>query len=120
MKHDELFEKIDPPRGGLAKLRARLDEGSSRSRWWKRALVVAPAALAVAAIVLLVLSRPQQTPDLVAAARSNGGLDEVSLGLAASPAAPVALVDDDRATAAIAEMRSSNPNVVVAWVVSTK
>ena len=119
MKHEDVFERRDPPLGGLARLRKRLDESpSSPSRVWEVAVVAAPA-LAIAAIVLLVLSR-LQTPDLVAAARGHGGLDEVALGLASLPAAPVALAESTRATAGIAEVRTSNPNVVFAWLVSTE
>lgn len=117
MKHEEVFEQRDPPPGGLSRLRERLD--GRRSRVWKLSFVAAPAALAIAAIVFLVLSRPR-APDLVTAARHRGGLDEVALGLASSPAASVALGDDNRATTGIAEMRSANPNVVFAWVVSTE
>jgi hypothetical protein len=118
MKHEEIFERLDPPRGGLAKLRERLDEKPSM-RVWRRFAVAAPFALAALAVVFLVVSRVQP-PDLVTAARHRGGLDQVELGLSAPPAAPIALAEDSDTTAGFAEVRTSNPNVVFAWIVTTK
>ena len=38
---------IDPPSGGLSRLRARLDDETERTRWWIPALLAAAAAAAV-------------------------------------------------------------------------
>jgi hypothetical protein len=115
MKHEDVFEHLEPPPGGLARLRERM---TPRRASIPRRLFPVAAALALAALVLLFWSR-RTTPDLVAAARDRGGLDQVALGLAPVPSAPAALTDDARATTALAEVPTSNPTVAFYWVSST-
>jgi hypothetical protein len=115
VKHDDVFERIDPPPGGLATLRARME---ARPRVVRR---VAPFALGAAAVALLFLyfTRHENAPDLVTAARMLGDAPEVALGLAPMPAVPAAIVVDDRATTALAEIRTANPSVAFYLVSST-
>ena len=115
MKHDEIFERLNPPPGGLAALRARMD---ARPRVLRR---VAPFAFAATALALLLFYfiRRESAPDLVLAARLMGEAPEVALGLAPMPAAAAAIPAGDRATTALAEVRTSNPNVAFYWVSST-
>jgi hypothetical protein len=115
MKHEDVFEQLEPPRGGLAKLRERM---APRPSWMARRLVPMTAALAVAAVVLF-LSRRGKAPDLVAAAHHHGGVEEVSLGLAPSPGGPLVPTAGGRATTALAEVPTSNPTVAFYWVSST-
>jgi hypothetical protein len=115
VKHDDIFEPIDPPSGGLATLRARME---ARPRVFRR---VAPLAFAAAAVALVVLyfTRRESAPDLVTAARMLGGVPEIALGLAPMPGVPVAIAADDRATTALAEVRTANPSVAFYLVSST-
>ncbi len=119
MKREEVFEHLDPPAGGVAKLRERMNARSSSSIVRVRALFPVAAALAVAAVVLLILSRRESPPDLVSAARARGGLDQVTLGLAPAPATSAALSDEERATTALTEVPTSNRTVAFYWVSST-
>jgi hypothetical protein len=113
MRRDEIFERLEPPPGGLAALRARMD---ARPR---RAHLLVPLALAVAAAVVLLVVGRGRTPDLVAAARQRGDAPEIELGLAPRPASPVAVEREDRATTALAEVQTADPRVVFYWVSST-
>lgn len=115
MRRDEIFEKLEPPPGGLAALRARMDAPRS-SR--VRRFAVPVLALAAAALVLVVVSR-DRAPDLVSAARQRGGPSEVALGLAPMPAFTVAIDAEQRATSALAEVHTTDPNVAFYWVSST-
>ena len=119
MKREDVFERLEPPPGGVAKLRERM----SVRRWSMpaRARRVAPfaAALAVAAVVLLLFWPRGRAPDLLAAAREHGGADEVLLGLAPALARSAALTPDARATTGLAEVPTSNPSVAFYWVSST-
>jgi hypothetical protein len=114
MKREDVFERLEPPPGGVAKLRERMAARPSSMR----RLVPVAAALAIAAVVLLFWSRGT-TPDLVAAARHRAGLEQVALGLAPAPGGAVALTDEERATTALAEVPTSNPAVAFYWVSST-
>jgi hypothetical protein len=118
MKRKEIFERLDPPPGGAAKLRERLD---APERFARRArLVAVPAALALAAaVLLLVLTRPR-VPDLVTAARVHGDLNEVALGLSDAPRGSVALAPERQATAGMVAVPTENSNVVFYWVASTE
>lgn len=115
MKHDEIFDRLEPPRGGLTTLRARLDE---RPPFVRRAAPFALAAAALAAIVLFVVTRPRPL-DPVASARAHAGTSEVALGLAQMPSGALALEERTTATTALAEVRSGNPDVKFYWVSST-
>jgi hypothetical protein len=120
MKREEVFERLDPPPGGAAKLRARLDSHERHARRGRIAYVAVPAGVAVAAAVaFLVVTRPR-VPDLVKAARARGGLDQVALGLSDSPPAAVAVTPERQATASVLAMRTENPNVAFYWVASAE
>ena len=114
MRRDEIFEKLDPPRDGLTTLRARMASPRRRAR----PLAALAFAAAAAAVVLVVMSR-DRGPDLVSAARQNGDTPEVALGLAPVPAAAVAIEPGHRATSALAEVHTTDPNVSFYWVSST-
>ena len=117
MKRDDVFERLEPPPGGMAKLRERMTARSSPA---VRRLVPTFAALAIAAVVLLFLFRSRPAPpDLVTAARHQGALEQVALGLAPSSGSPVALTAEERGTTALAEVRTTNPTVAFFWVSST-
>jgi len=112
VKRDELFDVLLPRKGGLARLRERLDEPARRSRW--------PIVLAVAAAALLVvlfLRAQGDVPDLVAEARARGDVSSIELGLAPFPAASVVLVPST--TTAMVEVATSDPKVAFYWVSST-
>ena len=119
MKREDLFERLDPPPGGIAKLRERMNARPSSSFLRVRPLFPLAAALAVAAVVLLVWSRRETTPDLVSAARHRAGLDQVALGLASAPGTSAVLTEEERATTALAEVPTSNRTVAFYWVSST-
>jgi hypothetical protein len=110
MRHDEIFERLDPPPGGLAALRARMN---ARPSFARRAAPIA-VGLALAAIIVLVVTR---RPDPVAAARAHADVGEVALGLAPMPSAPVSV--DDPTTTAIVPVKTENPRVAFYWVSST-
>ena len=116
MKREDLFEQLEPPPGGVAKLRERM---TARPSPLVRRLVPAAAARAIAAGVLLFWSRREKAPDLVAAARHRAGLEQVALGLAPAPAGSAALTEEERATTALAEVPTSNSKVAFYWVSST-
>ena len=78
----DAFEKLEPPPGGLARLRARLDTPPSQRRWvW----VVAAATLA--GVLALVFSRPSPRPlvDPEAPTLIALGLGRMPEGAAAIP-----------------------------------
>lgn len=115
MKHDDVFGKIEPPPHGLALLRARIDS-RDRVRNVRR---LVPLAFAVAALVVLVVLASRR-PDPVRAARHRADVAEVALGIAPMPAETVAIDEGDRATTALAEVRTENRDVSFYWVSSTK
>jgi hypothetical protein len=115
MKHEDVFEQLEPPHGGLARLRDRM---STQPSWMAQRLVPIAAALAIAAVVFLFWFRGT-TPDLVAAARHRGGPEEVALGLAPALGGSAALTEEERATTALAEVPTSSPTVAFYWVSST-
>jgi hypothetical protein len=117
IKHG-LFEVLDPPPGGIAKLRERLDaDDRSMSRVKRFAFVAAPA-LAIAAAVLLVMNQPR-VPDLVGAAKAHGGVDEVALGLSNAQQASVVIAPTSN-NAGLVPVKTENPNVSFYWVATTE
>ena len=115
MKHEEIFERLDPPPGGLAALRARIE---ARPRLARRLAPLAFAAV-LAAIALLFWARRRDPVDPLADARRYGDVGAVALGLAPIPSSAVAVADDARATTALAEVRTANARVSFYWVSST-
>ena len=117
MKRKDVFERLEPPPGGLAKLRKEL---TSRPSSTARRFGPAAAALAIAAGLLLFLFWSRvTTPDLVAAARLRAGPEQIALGLAPASVESAALTDQERATTALTEVPSANPAVAFYWVGST-
>jgi hypothetical protein len=94
MKHDDVFEVLEPPPGGLTRLRARVSERTSRRR---AALSLATAVGAVCVLVLWV--KPAPPPPLWVAAQA----------LVAPPSEPV----EARGATAVEQLPSSNPQVVI-------
>jgi hypothetical protein len=118
MKREDVFERLEPPPGGIAKLRERTT-ATARPSLTVRRLVPVAAALAIAAVVFLFWSR-RTTPDLLAAARRHAGLEQVALGLAPSSDRSAVLTDEERATTGLAEVPTSNATVAFYWVSSTE
>ncbi len=116
MKHDEIFERLEPPHNGLARLRSRIDAGDDR--WWVSVARVAPLAFVAAAIVLVIIVVTRRN-DPIAEARHHTGTAEIALGIAPMPTETVAVDDDARTTTALTEVRTTNPNVAFYWVSST-
>ncbi|MHB8419564.1 MAG: hypothetical protein ACYDCL_15925 [Myxococcales bacterium] len=103
---NELFPLLEPPPGGLARLRQRLAEGRQRRRW-----VVALAAavpLAAGAAAALLLTRPPSAE---------------TLGLALPdlrpPVEPVAAVAGDASPPVLQRLASADPKVVIYLVAPT-
>ncbi len=94
---DDLFDPLDPPAGGVERLRARIAR-TRRARVRRRrvagALVAAPLLAAAAYIVVL----PRAT-----APSSIGGFSpmRVGLGLEARPTEPVTIAPASRGSAAV-------------------
>ncbi|HEY5148074.1 MAG TPA: hypothetical protein VII82_14970 [Polyangiaceae bacterium] len=116
MKRSEIWKRLEPPPGGLARLHARMNARPSVAR--RRATVALSFALAAAVLLLFFTSR-RHAIDPVAAARQQGAAPAITLGLAPMPAGTVAIDGDDRATTALVEVRTSNPRVSFYWVSST-
>ncbi|MEW5738656.1 MAG: hypothetical protein AB1938_06995 [Myxococcota bacterium] len=57
MKRADVFEVVEPPPGGLTRLKARLDAEGSQRPWW----ILGPA-VAAAAVLVLLLVRPSVEP----------------------------------------------------------
>jgi hypothetical protein len=115
VKRDDVFDRVAPPAGGLAALRARLDRKASGARF----VLAAAAAVAVVAAIALILAGRRDAVDVAALARDHGGPSAITLGLAGPPAAAVTLTDDQRATAALDAVPTSDSRVAFYWVSST-
>jgi hypothetical protein len=108
MKHGDVFEKLDPPPGGLAKLRAKLEEGRRGS--WSRWIGVGSLALGLAALVL-VFTRPGR--ERASFTWGHTGASEVGLGLTRVQAEVLTVADESQETVAIERVRSGDPRVVI-------
>jgi hypothetical protein len=108
VRREDIFEKLSPPPGGLAKLRGRLEVHDGHP--WAR--IGGLTAVVVAVGLILVLGR-RSSFDVVAAARFLGGPSEVGLGLAPPPEAPLTLTDEAQRTSAITRVPSSDPRVTM-------
>ena len=109
MKREEVFERLEPPSGGLSGLRERMAEPP-----WTRRFVLVAAAIAA---VLVLLWSSGRAPDLVTAARQRGGLDEIALGRAPGLGEPA--VVREQTTGALAQVPGSNPSVAFYWFGAT-
>jgi hypothetical protein len=112
MKRDELFDVKEPPNGGLARLRQRLDERPRVFRW----PIAVGLAAAIALLLLLVRAR-RDIPDLVAEASARGEASSIGLGLAPVPRSAVIL--EPSTMTAMVEVTTSDPKVAFYWVSST-
>ncbi|MBI4914655.1 MAG: hypothetical protein HY825_02315 [Acidobacteria bacterium] len=121
------FERLDPPPGGLERLRHRLGEQDPPARpVWPLRLAVAAAAAAVAAILLWPSTGPDRratdpvrTPSVegpndvvVAAAPLSDNPLLIAAGLAPLPAEPVELRSSAVAGAALSHVPIDDPDVV--------
>ena len=117
----QLSERLEPPPGGIAKLRERMTATARPSSLTARRLVPVAATLAIAAAVLVfVFWSRNKTPDLIAAARHRAEPEQVALGLAPASGGSAALTSEERATTALAEVHTTNPTVAFYWVSSTE
>ncbi len=109
-----LFERLEPPPGGLSRLRARIRE--PRRVAPRRVLVPAlAAALAVMVAGSWLLGKRQV--DLLGDLRDRpSGL---ALGLGALPDEPVALLPGERTSAALERVPTGEPRVIFYRVSST-
>jgi hypothetical protein len=112
MRHDEVFERLEPPPGGLTRLRGRIHTRSRR----RAPLLVVAFAVVAACVALLIVRR--RGPDLVTLAHTHPDTSEIGLGLAPMPADPVALTAEQRTTTAMREVHTANSNVSFYWVSS--
>ena len=105
MKLGDAFEPLEPPAGGLTRLRARL--ASPRpSRW--RTPVFALASLAIAAVVIVRWTAPDEV-DLIGELRRNGA--GVVVGLDAPNVEPVVLQPGQ--AAGLQRLPSHDPQVLL-------
>ena len=111
MKREDVFERIEPPPGGLAGLRERIAQPRETRRF-----VPLAAAFAIAAALLVVWST-DRAPDFLTAARQRRGPEEIALGLA--PPRGEAAAVQAQSTSALAQVPTSNPSVAFYWVGST-
>jgi hypothetical protein len=77
MKREDVFERLDPPLGGLTKLRTRLEGRPSTCPWVLHACLAGAVLAAVALVLVLVMRRPKV--DLVATARASSGAGEIAV-----------------------------------------
>jgi len=124
----EVFEELEPPPGGAARLRRRLERERVRPGVPRALLPMTAAATAVAAtIVWLALgSAPQRTR--LAAPEQRRELAEllsshpatVALGMASNPAEPVVVREDARQRYAVTRVATPSDDVVFYWVASSE
>lgn len=103
MKREAVFEVVEPPPGGLTRLRARLDEARTSRPWWLAVPAVATAAL----VVFLVVGRSAPAP-LALDAWSSAALGVTR------PAPDVALLD---ASEPVVQVSAASSDVAVYFVV---
>lgn len=112
IRHSELFEALEPPRGGLARLRRALDRrhGLSRPRAWRIAAATAGALSLGIALWTIIGERSPVA----------GRLAGESADYRSQPTAtPVATVDPARRQSmALREVPTGDPNVRFYWVAS--
>lgn len=111
-----LFEELEPPPGGLASLRARIETDHRRQR---RLRVVMATAVTIVGLVVGVFYLQPPTPtatmgaptiDLIAGAQNDPGL--IALGLAPLPSETVTVRSPDGRRAATQHVPTTNDDVV--------
>ncbi|HEY3450500.1 MAG TPA: hypothetical protein VGK67_29360 [Myxococcales bacterium] len=105
-RRSELFRQLEPPPGGMALLRERLERRRQRRTW----LLGVPAAAAAACVALVLGLRPPPPDPL----RERLLADPMVYSLGLRPAQ--AQVAAGSGKTALAKVESGNPNVVVYWV----
>ena len=105
----ELFDPLEPPRDGLAMLRARLDR-SRRSRFRLRAIAAGAGAVALTALIVAVVGGPFGQ-------RSTPGPDpfrmiRISAGLQGPPTEAVTILAEQRNRSAVARVETRDPSIV--------
>lgn len=123
----QVFEQVDPPAGGLARLRARLDVEQGRARragFWVAASTVALTAIAVAGAALaprLGLPAEDTTGSPVDSLPGTGQMGPAlaSLGLAPVAAEPVSVPSAERGATAVERVPLPTDDVVF-YLVATR
>ena len=109
----DLFPMLEPPSGGLAELRTRVQAEQRRTarlpRW-------ALAATAVAAIAIV----PWLTRDAPLLLDLSSASAAAKFGLAPNSLAPVTVPGDVRADVSVSPMESRSNDVIYYWVASTR
>lgn len=106
---ERLFELLDPPPGGLARLRAGLRADRGR-RVRNRSLAAAVATAAAAALLAVFLAPDEGAPSRLPGLESD--LLAVKLGLAEPPAEVVSIRPDQRREYAVRRIPTSDERVV--------
>ena len=113
---DDLFERLDPPAGGVELLRARIAR-TKRARVRRRrvagALVAAP--LLVAATYIAILPRTNEAQVLLGFSPTR-----VALGLEARPSEPVTVAPDDHGSVAVQRVALGTDTVLLYLVGSVE
>ena len=132
---EQVFEELEPPPGGLSRVRTRIDTHNARGveknmrsadggtgPWFGRAAVL--GALAVAVAMLFVLSRaPSERgcpAEMWGDPAENAHPALVHYGLARAPEQPVTIAPARRHTSAAIRVPVERTDVVFYWVSSAK
>jgi hypothetical protein len=113
-RDERFFELLDPPPGGLKRLRSRIDGDRRRRRTFRLAWSAAAAMLLIAAAASLSLSIPagkQESDPRFLRAR-------IHLGLLPPPAEPVTVPQGDRLRTAVQRIEGDDERVVFYRVAS--
>ena len=108
-RHQEPFESLEPPRGGLARLRDRIEQRRRQART-RRASLAAAALLVAGGAGWLLVDRPGPGPTRLAGDPFR--LARISLGLAAPPAEPLTIRPASRHRAAARRVPLADERVV--------
>jgi hypothetical protein len=100
----ELFEWLEPPTGGLARLRARMERPPRRP-----ALQLAAACLMLLALALVLVLSPSAGPDRRA---PDFGFVRLRLGIEPKPAEPLTVPDDMRELSAVSRVPLDDERVL--------
>lgn len=115
---DPLFRELEPPPGGLAQLRARIEADERQHARWRWALVaVAILAIIGAAIAIPLALRQPALPE--AAQQAAAPLPSPAhpagehLGLSTPQAEPAVVIPQPGRSAALKQIEVSHPDVVL-------
>lgn len=113
-RDERFFELLDPPPGGLTRLRARIDGDRRRRATLRLAWSGAAATLLIAAAVTLALSIPRSKQESDPRFRRA----RIHLGLAAPPSEPMVVPEENRHLAAARRVPLPDDKVVFYRVAS--